>query len=67
MDPSIFRYEVYVECLGLEDEDKRRKVRNYFNVRRKSGGGDCGPLELSKGNVYRLAFKEEKGEIKTKM
>lgn len=61
--PPSSGYEVYFACPGLEDEVQRKKVRNYFNVHRKSGGGDCGPLEVHRGDVYRLAFQHEKGDI----
>ena len=56
-----FKYEVY---FVFPDMDNQRKTRilNYFRNKRKSGGGECGPMEAFKGNVYRIAFQDKKGK-----
>ncbi|CAL8241663.1 unnamed protein product [Merluccius merluccius] len=58
---TLYKYDVYFECPDLDNE-KRKRIETYFQVRRKSGGGECGPLEVFKGNVYRIAFKVQQGE-----
>ncbi|KAJ3585295.1 hypothetical protein NHX12_014016 [Muraenolepis orangiensis] len=55
--PSPYGHQVYLECVGLDTEEMKKKVEMYFKVRRKSGGGECGPVEAVEGNVYRIAFK----------
>uniref|UniRef100_A0A8C2XGB9 Macro domain-containing protein n=1 Tax=Cyclopterus lumpus TaxID=8103 RepID=A0A8C2XGB9_CYCLU len=55
MDPGRFQYAVFFESPSLDPEQKK-KIETYFNVRRKSGGGDCGCVTNEHGNVYRIAF-----------
>ncbi|XP_070785885.1 protein mono-ADP-ribosyltransferase PARP14-like isoform X2 [Enoplosus armatus] len=52
-----YRYPVFFECPSLDGE-QRKRVENYFHIRRKSGGGDCGSLINMKEKVYSIAFKE---------
>ncbi|KAJ3585297.1 hypothetical protein NHX12_014018 [Muraenolepis orangiensis] len=59
--PSSYGHQVYLECVGLDTEEMKKKVEMYFKVRRKSGGGECGPVEAVEGNVYRIAFKLREG------
>lgn len=54
-------YPVFFECPGL-DEEQRKKIQNYFHIRRKSGGGDCGSLINISDTLYRIAFKEQEGK-----
>ncbi|XP_068444554.1 protein mono-ADP-ribosyltransferase PARP14-like isoform X2 [Clinocottus analis] len=53
-----FQYAVYFEGPML-DEEQRRKVEMYFNVRRKSAGGDCGSITVEHDKVYRIAFHKQ--------
>lgn len=57
---DIYQHPVFFECDSLHEE-QIRKVEKYFRVRRKSGGGDCGPLRRIKDNVYCIAFKNHQG------
>ena len=56
-----FKYEVYFEYPDMNDKIKK-KIKRFFEISRRSGGGDCGPLEVFEGNVYRIAFGDRKGE-----
>ncbi|CAJ1086080.1 protein mono-ADP-ribosyltransferase PARP14-like [Xyrichtys novacula] len=50
-------YPVYFECPGLLGEQKNKKIWLYFHNRRKSDGGDCGPVRRESDTVYSVAFK----------
>ncbi|XP_045068621.1 uncharacterized protein LOC121556264 [Coregonus clupeaformis] len=52
---DVFKYPVFFECQTL-DASQRKKIKKYFEIRRKSGGGDCGPVESVGDNVYKIAF-----------
>jgi hypothetical protein len=58
---ASYKYDVYFECPDVDNE-KKKKIGLYFKNKRKSSGGDCGPVDLVKGNVYRIAFKDQEGE-----
>ncbi|XP_074555196.1 uncharacterized protein LOC141811153 [Halichoeres trimaculatus] len=58
---GVYRHPVYFECLSL-GEEQRKKIETYFHVRRKSGGGDCGPLKRETEEVYSIAFKSQKDQ-----
>ncbi|MED6293125.1 hypothetical protein CHARACLAT_007662 [Characodon lateralis] len=53
-----YQYPIFFECNKLHGEQKN-KVQAYFRVRRRSGGGDCGPLTRVAQDVYRIAFKNQ--------
>ncbi|TSN12215.1 Poly [ADP-ribose] polymerase 14 [Bagarius yarrelli] len=55
---SDFQYAVLFEANGLSDEDIK-KIRNYFKIKRQSGGGECGEVEKVKDNTYKINFLEE--------
>ncbi|CAL8327056.1 unnamed protein product [Lota lota] len=55
---ASYKYEVYFECPNM-DSERIRKLEKYFQITRKSGGGECGRLEVFKGNVYKIAFKDQ--------
>lgn len=57
---DIYRYPVYFDSHSLL-ETQIRRVENYFRVRRRSGGGDCGRLRRAADRVYSVAFKYQKG------
>ncbi|XP_029931738.1 protein mono-ADP-ribosyltransferase PARP14-like isoform X2 [Myripristis murdjan] len=56
-----FKHHVYFECPSL-DEEQKKKVETYFLIRRRSGGGECGPLRKVNDKVYTIAFKDEKDQ-----
>ncbi|GLD57323.1 poly [ADP-ribose] [Lates japonicus] len=56
-----YPYPVFFECPSLDGE-QRKKIQNYFNIRRKSGGGDCGSVTNIKDKVYSIAFKEREAQ-----
>lgn len=56
-----YAHTVFFQCSGLDGEQKK-KIQNYFNIRRKSGGGDCGSVTEISGNLYSISFKEREGE-----
>ncbi|XP_076018634.1 uncharacterized protein LOC143010270 isoform X2 [Genypterus blacodes] len=55
---ELYQYPVYFECPGL-NEEKKNKIEMYFSIRRKSGGGQCGPLKKADDQVYNIAFKDK--------
>nr|XP_046175060.1 uncharacterized protein LOC124008114 isoform X2 [Oncorhynchus gorbuscha] len=50
-----YKYPVFFEVPSL-DPAQKEKLEKYFQVRRKSGGGDCGPIDNVGDNVYKIAF-----------
>lgn len=59
---DIYQHPVFFECHNLSEE-QIRKVENYFLIRRKSGGGDHGPLRRVTDDVYCIEFKSQKGRF----
>lgn len=57
---DVYKYPVFFECRSLDTEQKKR-VENYFQIRRRSGGGVCGPLGRVNDKVYKIAFTDQKG------
>lgn len=53
-------YPVFFECQTL-DTSQKEKIKKYFEIRRKSGGADCGPVQSVGDNVYKIAFIDQKG------
>ncbi|XP_029931739.1 uncharacterized protein LOC115376351 [Myripristis murdjan] len=54
----FYKYPVYFECPSLDGEQKKR-IENYFQIRRRSGGGECGPLRTVTDKVYTIAFRNK--------
>ncbi|XP_071234571.1 uncharacterized protein [Salvelinus alpinus] len=52
---DVYKYPVFFECQTL-DPSQKAKIKKYFEIRRKSDGGDCGPVESVGDKVYRVAF-----------
>ncbi|KAM9401119.1 protein mono-ADP-ribosyltransferase PARP14-like [Salvelinus alpinus] len=52
---AVYKYPVFFEVHSL-DPAQKEKIEKYFQVRRKSGGGDCGPIHNVGDNVYKIAF-----------
>lgn len=57
---DVYKYPVFFECQTL-DTSQKEKIKKYFEIRRKSGGGDCGPVQSVGDNVYKIAFIDQKG------
>ncbi|XP_078131653.1 protein mono-ADP-ribosyltransferase PARP14-like isoform X3 [Sander vitreus] len=56
-----YKHPVFFECPSL-DEEQRKRIENYFHIRRKSGGGDCGSITNIHDKVYSIAFKEREAQ-----
>ncbi|KAM9401103.1 protein mono-ADP-ribosyltransferase PARP14-like [Salvelinus alpinus] len=55
---EVYKYPVFFEVHSL-DPAQKEKIEKYFQVRRKSGGGDCGPIHNVGDNVYKIAFIDQ--------
>uniref|UniRef100_A0A4W5LMK9 Poly [ADP-ribose] polymerase n=1 Tax=Hucho hucho TaxID=62062 RepID=A0A4W5LMK9_9TELE len=55
---EVFKYPVFFECQTL-DPSQKEKIKRYFGIQRKSGGGDCGPVESVGDKVYKIAFIDQ--------
>ena len=58
---AVYTYSIFFEGPDL-DEGKRKKIETYFNIQRKSGGGDCSSIKQIKDNIYSIAFKDREGK-----
>ncbi|KAG7496605.1 poly [ADP-ribose] polymerase 14-like [Solea senegalensis] len=63
MDSAARRHQhvVVFQCRSLDRQEVRR-VENYFHIRRKSGGGECGSVSQIGDKVYSIAFKEREAQ-----
>ncbi|XP_036406642.1 LOW QUALITY PROTEIN: protein mono-ADP-ribosyltransferase PARP14-like [Megalops cyprinoides] len=50
-------YPVFFDVVNLEEKQKER-IEKYFQIRRKSGGGESGQMEKVGPNTYKIAFKQ---------
>ncbi|XP_072232867.1 uncharacterized protein [Leuresthes tenuis] len=57
---DIYQHPVFFVC--HKPLEQLKKVEKYFRVRRRSGGGDCGPLETVADNVYCITFRCQKDQ-----
>ncbi|XP_029530093.1 uncharacterized protein LOC115137926 [Oncorhynchus nerka] len=55
---DVFKYPVFFECQTL-DPPQKHMIKRYFGIKRKSGGGDCGPVESVGDKVYKIAFIDQ--------
>ncbi|XP_042367810.1 protein mono-ADP-ribosyltransferase PARP14-like isoform X2 [Plectropomus leopardus] len=53
-----YQYLVFFDCPSL-DAELTKRIEKYFNIRRKSGGGDCGSIKNIRGEVYSIAFRKQ--------
>lgn len=58
---ETYQYPVFFECGNLDGE-QRKRIENYFHIRRKSGGGECGLVTNINNKVCSIAFKERDGK-----
>ncbi|XP_034020346.1 protein mono-ADP-ribosyltransferase PARP14-like isoform X2 [Thalassophryne amazonica] len=56
-----YQHPVFFECPPLDPEQKK-KLKHYFHIRQKSGGGDCGSLTNIRDNIHCIAFKDQKAQ-----
>ncbi|XP_073331182.1 protein mono-ADP-ribosyltransferase PARP14-like [Pagrus major] len=56
-----YQHPVFFECHSLQGKQLKR-IENYFRIRRRSGGGECGPLRTVDGKVYSVAFKHQRDQ-----
>ncbi|KAL0970101.1 hypothetical protein UPYG_G00237150 [Umbra pygmaea] len=57
---DVYKHPVFFECHTLDSSKKDIiKIKMYFEIRRKSGGGDCGRVESVGDSVYKISFKEQ--------
>lgn len=56
-----YQHALFFEAEDLTDKEKE-KVRRYFQKRRESGGGECGMIEMTGHNTYKLCFKNKEGK-----
>ncbi|XP_011490841.1 uncharacterized protein LOC105357483 [Oryzias latipes] len=60
---DIYQHPVFLESSRpLEEVRKTKTVQRYFCVRRRSGGGDCGPLTAVSQNIYRINFRHRQDQ-----
>ncbi|XP_062416567.1 protein mono-ADP-ribosyltransferase PARP14-like isoform X3 [Pungitius pungitius] len=58
---DVYQHPVFFECRDPLGE-RARTIRRYFSVRRKSGGGDCGPLERLNESTYSVKFTDQRDQ-----
>uniref|UniRef100_A0A672IE77 Uncharacterized LOC115408344 n=1 Tax=Salarias fasciatus TaxID=181472 RepID=A0A672IE77_SALFA len=59
---DIYRFPVYFNCGEVLSQTQKRKITTYFQVKRKSGGGECSPVEEVSGNTYKTAFRQREDQ-----
>ncbi|XP_049423907.1 protein mono-ADP-ribosyltransferase PARP14-like isoform X1 [Epinephelus fuscoguttatus] len=55
---DLYKYPIFFECPSLDGE-QRKRIEKYFNIRRKSGGGDCSLVTVIHDGVHSIAFREQ--------
>ena len=58
---GLYKHEVFFQARELTDSEKE-KIQKYFQIRRKSGGGECGPVEKVDNGTYTISFLEQEGK-----
>ncbi|KAL2079249.1 hypothetical protein ACEWY4_024993 [Coilia grayii] len=56
-----YMFPVFFEARELTDLEKE-KIQKYFKIRRKSGGGECGPVEQVVAGTYKITFLEKEAQ-----
>lgn len=56
-----YQHQIFFEAKELTDLEKN-KIQRYFEIKRHTGGGDCGIVQKVGDKIYRICFKEKKGE-----
>ncbi|XP_008284620.1 poly [ADP-ribose] polymerase 14 [Stegastes partitus] len=53
-----FVHSLFFEAKDLTSKEKE-KIRRYFQIKRESGGGECGNIEKVGNNIYKISFKDK--------
>ncbi|KAM7377122.1 hypothetical protein PAMA_013756 [Pampus argenteus] len=56
-----YQHPLFFEAKELTDREKQ-KIRRHFQKRRDSGGGECGMIEKTGDNIYKICFKEKEDQ-----
>ncbi|XP_026209254.1 uncharacterized protein LOC113157845 isoform X2 [Anabas testudineus] len=56
-----YRYPLFFAANMVTSKEKE-KIRRYFQIKRESGGGDCGVIESVGDNVYQICFREKEDQ-----
>lgn len=56
-----YQHPLFFEAKDLTQREEQ-KIRRHFQIRRDSGGGDCGIVERAGGSTYKISFKEKEGK-----
>ncbi|XP_027893753.1 GTPase IMAP family member 7-like [Xiphophorus couchianus] len=59
---DCYPYPVFIECSDVLSDQNKKKVENYFQIKRKSGGGACGPVTIAADETYSIAFKLQRDQ-----
>ncbi|XP_028822095.1 protein mono-ADP-ribosyltransferase PARP14-like [Denticeps clupeoides] len=54
-------HSVFFKAEDLSDKDKER-IKNYFKIKRKSGGGECSDVEKVAENCYKISFLQKEDQ-----
>ncbi|KAL2079251.1 hypothetical protein ACEWY4_024995 [Coilia grayii] len=55
------KHEVFFQARELTDPEKE-KIQNYFKIKRRSEGGECGPVEKISEGTYKISFLEKEAQ-----
>ncbi|KAL2079244.1 hypothetical protein ACEWY4_024988 [Coilia grayii] len=58
---AFYKHKVFFQARELTDPEKE-KVRNYFKIKRRSGGGECGRVEKVSEGTYKILFLEQEAQ-----
>ncbi|XP_062372598.1 protein mono-ADP-ribosyltransferase PARP14-like [Sardina pilchardus] len=58
---ALCRHAVFFQTRVLTNSEKE-KIQKYFKIRRRSGGGECGPVEDNTDNTYKISFLEQEAQ-----
>ncbi|XP_041949142.1 uncharacterized protein LOC121709643 [Alosa sapidissima] len=58
---ELYQYAVYFQARELTDLEKT-KIQNYFLIKRKSEGGECGSVEKVAEGIYMISFEEQEAQ-----
>lgn len=58
---ETYQHAVFFEANNLSNIELRQ-IQNYFQIKRKSGGGDCEILKVG-ANTYKINFRDKNGKL----
>nr|XP_019961820.1 PREDICTED: poly [ADP-ribose] polymerase 14-like isoform X1 [Paralichthys olivaceus] len=56
------QFPLFFEVSSAVDAEQRRRIRNYFLIRRRSGGGECGAVTHIRDKVHCVFFREREAQ-----